>query len=37
MDLQVLGDRCVIRVAVDGDDTDDYERFFDDDKCKCRH
>ena len=24
-------------MAVDADDKDDYEHFFDDDKCKCRH
>lgn len=24
-------------MAVDGDDKDDYEHFFDNDDCKCRH
>lgn len=27
----------LIGMAVDGDDKDDYEHFFHDDCCKCRH
>lgn len=27
----------LIGLAVDGDDKDDYDHFFDDDDCRCHH